>query len=90
LLVAGWITVDKPWPTLLPWLEPFDWESARVHIGHSVLLISDNDPYTSNSSETASLFESRLASTVVIERDAKHFNANEEPAVLRELQRLIA
>ncbi len=44
--VAPWLAVDKPWPTLVPWQEPFDYHAAAAQLSSLRLLISDNDPFT--------------------------------------------
>jgi uncharacterized protein len=90
LLVAGWFSVDEPWPTILPWMEtPADWGAAgkaarRIHV-----LLSDDDPFTADHVESRRLFETRVAATVTCVPGAKHFNAPEQPAVLEALIRLV-
>ncbi len=44
--VAAWLSVDKAWPTLLPWQEPFDYRAAAEQLSSIRVLVSDNDPFT--------------------------------------------
>lgn len=81
--VAGWWTVDQPWPSLLPWQEPFD--VARVRAGSVRVVISDNDPFTADHRTTARLFAERIGAEVTVVSGAKHFNQPIEPAVLAAL-----
>jgi pimeloyl-ACP methyl ester carboxylesterase len=83
LLVAGWWTVDRPWPSIVPWIEtPFAWERTRTAARRRVVLLSSNDPFTADVDRTRHLFEERIGADVRIHDGAKHFNATEEPSVL--------
>lgn len=83
LLLAGWWTVDRPWTTIVPWIEtPFAWDRTRAAVGRCVVLVSTNDPFTADAAETRRLFEERLGAEVHVHEGGKHFNASEEPAVL--------
>jgi predicted alpha/beta hydrolase family esterase len=83
LLVAGWWSVDRPWPAIVPWIEtPFAWDRTRVAARRCVVLISTDDPFTADADQTRSLFEARLGADVRVHAGGKHFNASEEPAVL--------
>jgi predicted alpha/beta hydrolase family esterase len=83
LLLAGWWDVDRPWPTIVPWIEtPFAWDRTRTAARKCVVLISTNDPFTADAARTRRLFEERLGADVRVHEGAKHFNASEEPAVL--------
>lgn len=46
--VAGWFTLDegKVWPAIVPFLHDANWKTESLSSVH--LLISDNDPFTSN------------------------------------------
>ena len=79
LCVAGWWTVDKPWPQLKKWTDTaLDFKGLQ-HIcsNNIVVLLSDNDPFTSNTMENKNLWEKNLNAKVVIVPNAKHFNENE-------------
>jgi len=90
LLLAGWWSVDRPWPTIVPWIEtPFVWDRTRVATPRCVVLISSNDPFTADAAETRRLFEERLGAEVRVHEGAKHFNASEEPAVLEATRDLL-
>jgi predicted alpha/beta hydrolase family esterase len=83
LLMAAWWDVDRPWPTIVPWIEtPFAWDRTRTVAQRCVVLLSTNDPFTADSARTRRLFEERLGADVHTHEGAKHFNASEEPAVL--------
>jgi uncharacterized protein len=76
VLVAAWHSIDEPWPSVLPWQEQApDWQLLRKFIGHSLVLISDNDPFTSNWQENAQFWREHLAADVLLWPDGKHFNA---------------
>lgn len=83
LLLAGWWDVDRPWPTIVPWIEtPFAWARTREAARRRVVLVSTNDPFTADAGLTRRLFEERIDAEVRVLEGAKHFNASEEPAVL--------
>jgi hypothetical protein len=85
LCVAGWWTVDRPWETILPWINAtHDDEKIKRGAGGKIrLLLSDNDPFTSNFEENGNAWRARLGAQVELIPGGKHFNAAEEPAVLR-------
>ena len=87
LLVAGWWSVDKPWDSLRPWTDtPVDLERARAASRRFVVLLSDNDPFTSDFRENGRLWEERLGAEVVLVPGAHHFKGEREPAVLDALR----
>lgn len=89
--VAGWFTVDRPWPTLLPWLQtPFEEARVRRAARRIRVLISDNDPFTADAAQTERLFIERLGAEVEVVSGGLHFNRTEEPNVLRALLELDA
>jgi uncharacterized protein len=82
VLVAGWWTVDQPWETIRPWMDtPIDTGRARAAVERAHVLLSDNDPFTSDAAETERLWRERLGAAVRLVPGAAHFNAAEEPAV---------
>jgi predicted alpha/beta hydrolase family esterase len=86
LLVAGWWDVDKPWESLVPWIEtPMDLERVRAAARHFVVLLSDNDPFTADHARNRQLWEERLGAEVVLAPGGRHFNNPQEPAVLETL-----
>jgi hypothetical protein len=90
LCVAGWWTVDAPWETIRPWMDPPpDVGRIRGIAGSVHVLLSTNDPFTADYEHNAGLWRSRLHAHVTVIDDAKHFNATEEPAVLDALDRLL-
>lgn len=89
LCIAGWWTVDRPWDTLRPWSEtPFDHGRAAARCARIEVLLSDDDPFTSNAGETRRRFVEALGAAVQIVPGRRHFNAPEEPAVLEAITRL--
>jgi hypothetical protein len=89
LCVAGWWTVDQPWETLRPWIDtPFDHARAAAHCARIEVLLSDDDPYTSDFEETGRRFASALNAQIKISSGRRHFNAAEEPDVHAALVRL--
>ncbi len=87
--VAGWWEVDAPWPAILPWqTEHPDLERVRASIGKLVVLLSDDDPFTSNHLANAALWRNRLDAEVVLIPGAKHFNVARAPDVLGTLRTL--
>ena len=91
ICVAGWFEVDKPWETILPWIHtPLDHAVVRAHAAKIIVLLSDNDPFTSDYAANASAWKERLGAEVVFAPGRKHFNDPEEPAVLETLARHFA
>ncbi|HLL00294.1 MAG TPA: alpha/beta hydrolase [Myxococcaceae bacterium] len=83
LLVAGWWEVDKPWESLRPWLQPpGDLARLRAAARRFVVLISDNDPFTSDHARNRQLWQERLGAEVVLAPGGRHFNNPHEPTVL--------
>jgi hypothetical protein len=79
LCVAGWWTVDKPWPQLKKWTDSVLDFKGLQHIcsNNIVVLLSDNDPFTSNTMENKNLWEKNLNAKVMIVPNVRHFNENE-------------
>lgn len=78
LCVAGWFSVDSPWQDILNWMHaPVDYEAARTLIPQDKLmvLLSDDDPYTSGYQENERLWVERLESLVSILPGRQHFSA---------------
>jgi uncharacterized protein len=90
LCVAGWFTIDAPWPTIVPWLAddlvPGPRVAARVR--RLEVVISDDDPFTADHATTRARFE-QLGARVHVEPGARHFNRAEEPAVWQLLEQLV-
>jgi predicted alpha/beta hydrolase family esterase len=86
LLVAGWWDVDKPWESIVPWIEtPVELARVRAAARRFVVLQSDNDPFTADHARNRGLWEERLGAEVVLAPGARHFNNPREPAVLETL-----
>lgn len=91
LLVAGWWEVDEPWDTLLPW-QGLEHDAARVRgaAGRPVVLLSDDDPFTSDWQRNRDAWGARLDADVRVVPGREHFNAAEEPSVLAAIRELLA
>jgi serine hydrolase len=86
VFVGGWFSIDEPWESILPWQETeLDLASTRAMAGRVRVLLSDDDPFTSDVDGTRARFESELGASVRVVGGARHFNRFEEPVVLDEL-----
>ena len=90
LLVAAWWDVDAPWPSILPWqaLE-HDAVTVRAAVGRPHVLLSDDDPFTSDWRRNSDQWVERLDAGVRVCEGARHFNAAHEPAVLAAIRELL-
>lgn len=89
LCVAGWRTVDEPWPALRPWIDaPLDTARARANAHRVRLIVSDNDRFTSDHRATVAWFERELGATATVVHGGLHFNGQAEPSVLEALKLL--
>ncbi len=91
LLVAAWWDVDDPWPSILP-RQALGHDPARVRtaVGRPRVLLSDDDPFTSDWRRNRAGWVERLDADVRIVEGAKHFNAAQEPAVLGAIRELLS
>jgi predicted alpha/beta hydrolase family esterase len=91
LFVAGWFEVDNPWNTLKPWidLKDIDFKLISKKLNFNKLVLSDNDPFTTNYLKNKRLWEEKINSEVEIYPDRKHFNESEELYVFNEIERMI-
>ncbi|MGE0432281.1 MAG: RBBP9/YdeN family alpha/beta hydrolase [Planctomycetota bacterium] len=95
LLVAAWWTVDDPWETVKPWCEtsPDITSAARRTCPRPWrVLISDNDPYTTNHELNAAMWRKYFSggADVRVLHDRKHFNAADEPDVFTAIRGLMS
>ena len=89
--VAGWFSVDSPWQEVLNWMyAPIDFEAARRLIPEEkmVVLLSDDDPYTSEYQDNAKLWIDRLRSRVNILPGRQHFSSQLDSDVLDTIREL--
>ena len=90
LLVAAWWDVDEPWPSLLPW-QTLAHDLARIGAaaGRPCVLLSDDDPFTTDWRRNRDAWVERLDADVRVHHGARHFNASQEPAVLATIRELV-
>jgi uncharacterized protein len=82
VFIAGWWTIDAPWETIRPWIDtPLDTERARRAVGESHVLLSDNDPFTSDVRSTQRSWQDRMGSSIQVVPGGSHFNRAQESAV---------
>jgi uncharacterized protein len=91
LFVAGWFAVDKPWESLKPWLKTdvLDFSFISRMTNFKQIILSDNDPFTSDFQQNKSLWEINLNANVNIVTGGKHFNNSTETEVLYEVEKMI-
>lgn len=90
LCVAGWWWVDEPRDTIRPWIErPMDRARVRAAAGTVRVLISENDPFTSDHAANARQWENALGAEVILLPDARHLNRAREPTVLEAVRAMI-
>ena len=94
LAVAGWWNLDEPWETIQPWVytddsPTFDVSRARRACPRTIVLISDNDPFTASWKKTRTEWQERMDATVRVIPGAAHFNSSEAPVVLEALTGLL-
>jgi predicted alpha/beta hydrolase family esterase len=91
LAIAGWWTVDRPWPTIVPWCEAtLDHGALRARLGRVHVVLGTDDPFTRDQEANAERWRGRLGATVDIVEDGRHFNRPIEPAVLAAIRTLVA
>jgi hypothetical protein len=87
LCVAGWFWTDSPWDSLLPWIDtPFDLARARQAASNRIgVIMSDNDPHTSDWRANTAAWQDKLGAEVVLVRGGQHFNGPRYPIILQTL-----
>jgi nucleoside-diphosphate-sugar epimerase/predicted alpha/beta hydrolase family esterase len=83
LLVGAWFSLTKATPAQVPWCAPLDGKVVRSLSQKTVVVISKNDPYTHEWSDTLALFRDEVGAHVVLEPEGLHFNNTTEPTVFR-------
>lgn len=91
LFVAGWFEVDKPWITLKPWLKPnqINYSNIFENVEYKKVILSDNDPFSSNFEKNKTDWEFKLKADVTIYPNEFHFNNPEEKSILQEVENMI-
>lgn len=90
LCVAGWWTVDEPWPSIRPWIDtPIDLARLRANISQVTVLLSDDDPFTRDFRANRLNWEQDLGAEVRGNHGGRHFNGEQEPVVLDLIRALL-
>jgi len=85
--VAGFWSVDDPWDTLKPWLnEPIDHKRVKSSAEQIIVLLSPDDPISSDIKGNALMWEELLDAVVQIIPGSSHFMETAEPSVLKAIQ----
>jgi predicted alpha/beta hydrolase family esterase len=86
MCVAGWFWTDSPWASLKLWIDtPFDVERAKGASGRVVVLMSDNDPHTSDWRANTAAWQDKLNASAVLVPGVAHFNGSQYPIILQTL-----
>jgi predicted alpha/beta hydrolase family esterase len=89
LCVAGWWTVDEPWQTLIPWMDPpVDAERVRAKVRAFEVVLGEGDPFTADQCANANLWKRLLGASVTRVANGGHFNGPECAPALGALARL--
>ncbi|PRP96483.1 RBBP9/YdeN family alpha/beta hydrolase [Enhygromyxa salina] len=85
LCIAGWWVVDEPWPSIRPWIDTsIALPSLQSNTAGGVtVLLSSDDPFTSDWRTNKATWEQRLDADVRVIQAGRHFNGAQEPAVLQ-------
>ena len=84
LCVAGWFSVDEPWDAIRPWIDtPIDFDHVRAAANKTAVLLSDNDPFTSDWQANRKLWEQRLDADVSILPGARHIKDKQRDEILQ-------
>ncbi|GAB3829135.1 RBBP9/YdeN family alpha/beta hydrolase [Hymenobacter jeollabukensis] len=84
LCVAGWFLIDNPWQDILNWMNaPVDYDRARraIPADKLVVMLSDDDPYTTGYQQNEKLWLERLQARVNILPGRQHFSNALDPDV---------
>lgn len=89
LCVAGWFSVDARWDEIRPWIEaPID-DAAVAEGAHRIrVLLSTDDPFTTDHEANARAWADRFDAEVVVVPGARHFDATQAPTVLEQIREL--
>lgn len=93
LLVAAWFVVNAPFPKILSWLEPFDYERVRIITSaHPIVaLVSDNDMHTHGDfmEQNKKLFQERVGAQIVVQANGGHFKEVHELVVIEQANKML-
>ena len=85
--VAGFWSVDDPWDTLKPWLDvPIDHKRVKSSAEQIIVLLSPDDPISSDTKGNALMWEELLDAVVQIIPGSSHFMETVEPSILKAIQ----
>lgn len=92
VLVAAWVSIDEPWKEIEEWCrDSIDFLTLRsvLQKDNTRILISDNDPYTSNFAANQQMFSEKLDIQPKLIHGKKHFTDNVMPEVLEAVRRML-
>ncbi|NDP19861.1 MAG: hypothetical protein GZ091_02095 [Paludibacter sp.] len=92
LFVAAWFSVDKPWISLKPWTNcnKLNYELLSKATTYKKVILSDNDPFTTDYLENKKQWISRFGAEVMINPGQLHFNRLMEKEILKEVEKMIS
>lgn len=91
MCVAGWWTIDNPWSQLEQWINiSVDYERIRKICNQPIVtILSDNDPYTSDTLLNKKLWEEKVHAKVIEVPGAAHFNTAGFDRIIQEISLFI-
>lgn len=91
MCVAGWWTIDNSWSQLEQWINiSVDYIKIQEVCNHNIVtILSDNDPYTSDTQSNKNLWEEKVNSRVIVVPGAAHFNTDGFDRIIHEIGLLI-
>jgi hypothetical protein len=91
LFIAAWFKIDQPWVTLKPWLKTNDLNVDLISQNtiYKKVIISDNDPFTSDFMNNNILWKTKFNAEVTIYKNQQHFNKLMDTNILHEVEKLI-
>ena len=91
LLVAAWFEVDKPWISLVPWMnhDKTNFSLIAKAVNYKKVILSNNDPFTSDFAKNKAEWENKIQANVGVFAEKLHFNTPTDSAVLAEVEKMI-
>jgi len=92
MCIAGWWSIDKPWPQLAQWINvAIDYNKIQEICNHNIVtLLSENDPYTSDYQKNMKLWKDKLNAKVSVIPNVMHFNNEGYDEIMNEIKQFIS